>query len=723
MRVIISHLTENGFFMLSAILTEDQSYLVQIVDDDKILRQILSMGMSKAGFFTAESKNGLDAVADFQNLMPDAILLDVIMPDLDGFEVCSRIRRLPGGERVPIIMITGQDDYQSINQAFESGATDFVVKPINPLLLSYRIRYIIRANQAICDLDVRELMLASARELAHLTNWEWRVTDDSVSWGEAMCRMVGIPPGSAPRSYEEFLDLVTIEDRKAVSDAIAYALERNSNISFEHRLITADGIELTFRQDGVVMRGTDGAPTQILFTCQDITQTKIAEQKIKFLAYYDRLTGLPNRFLFKEHLAKALTNCRRNGLFLAVLYIDIDNFRNINNTFGREIGDRILKEVSSRLRECLRRSDTAGNVADNEVTARFGADEFGIILEGLKDMADAAIVARRIIDILTKVILVGDNEIFLNSRVGVSVFPNDGESVDDLMKSADSALSCAKELERNSYQFYTAELNTKAFARFALETSLRRAVERQEFVLLYQPQVSLASGRVTGVEALIRWIHPDLGMVSPLEFIPLAEETGLIVPIGAWVLRTACAQCQAWFEAGMEIRVAINLSAGQFKDETLIDDIRRVLSETKVKPELIELEITESMLMDNVDGSIDRLDKISQFGCRLSIDDFGTGYSSLNYLKRFPVDVLKVDRSFVSDLTDSEDDAMIVKAIVTLAHNLDLEVVAEGVETRDHLSYLSYLGCDLIQGYLVSRPVTSKQVEAFFGDWTISNLT
>ncbi|MDP2107142.1 MAG: bifunctional diguanylate cyclase/phosphodiesterase, partial [Desulfobulbaceae bacterium] len=410
-------------------------------------------------------------------------------------------------------------------------------------------------------------------------------------------------------------------------------------------------------------------------------------------------------------------------LFLAVLYIDIDNFRNINNTFGREIGDRILKEVSSRLRECLRRSDTAGNVADNEVTARFGADEFGIILEGLKDMADAAIVARRIIDILTKVILVGDNEIFLNSRVGVSVFPNDGESVDDLMKSADSALSCAKELERNSYQFYTAELNTKAFARFALETSLRRAVERQEFVLLYQPQVSLASGRVTGVEALIRWIHPDLGMVSPLEFIPLAEETGLIVPIGAWVLRTACAQCQAWFEAGMEIRVAINLSAGQFKDETLIDDIRRVLSETKVKPELIELEITESMLMDNVDGSIDRLDKISQFGCRLSIDDFGTGYSSLNYLKRFPVDVLKVDRSFVSDLTDSEDDAMIVKAIVTLAHNLDLEVVAEGVETRDHLSYLSYLGCDLIQGYLVSRPVTSKQVEAFFGDWTISNLT
>jgi len=708
--------------MENTILSEDQSYLVQIVDDDKILRQILSMGMSKAGFFTAESKNGTDAIADFQNLMPDAILLDVIMPDLDGFEVCSRIRRLPGGERVPIIMITGQDDYQSINQAFNSGATDFVVKPINPLLLSYRIRYIIRANQAMSDLNVREIMLASARELAHLTNWEWRVSDDAVNWGEEMCRMVGIARENAPRSYDDFLGLVCADDRVAVHDAITLALEHNSNVSFEHRMLTADGIELTFRQDGAVMKGADGVPVQILFTCQDITQTKIAEQKIKFLAYYDRLTGLPNRFLFKEHMAKALNNCRRSGLFLAVLYVDIDNFRNINNTFGREVGDRILKEVSARLRDCLRRSDTAGNVAEHEVTARFGADEFGIILEGLKDMADAAIVARRVIDTVTRVVLIGDNEIYLNCRVGVSGYPDDGDSVNELMKSADSALSLAKEMERNSYQFYTAELNTKAFARFALETSLRRAVERQEFVLLYQPQVSLGTGTVTGVEALIRWVHPDLGVVSPMEFIPLAEETGLIVPIGAWVLRTACAQCQAWAEAGMEIRVAINLSAGQFRDAMLIDEIRQVLAETGVKPELIELEITESMLMDNIEGSIERLDQISQFGCRLSIDDFGTGYSSLNYLKRFPVDVLKVDRSFVSDVTNSEDDAMIVKAIVTLAHNLELEVVAEGVETREHLSYLSYLGCDLIQGYLVSKPVAGKQVEAFFGDWSISKL-
>jgi diguanylate cyclase (GGDEF)-like protein len=708
--------------MENTFIKEDQSYLVHIVDDDKTLRQILSMSMSKAGFFTTESANGYDAISDFQNLMPDIILLDVMMPDMDGFEVCARIRQLPGGERVPIIMVTGQDDYQSITRAFNSGATDFVVKPINPLLLSYKIRYIIRANQAIGDLTIRDLMLASAQEIGHLTNWEWRLNDNTLVWGGGMCRLLGLNDDSAPRTYDDFLNLIYFEDRPQVAKAIGQALKQKTNILFEHRLITVDGVELVFRQDGTVLQGNDGTPTKILFTCQDITKTKLDEQKIKFLAYYDRLTGLPNRFLFKEHLAKALANCKRSCLFLSVIFIDIDSFRNINDTFGREVGDKILQLISSRLRECLRGSDVTGSVSENELTARFGADEFGIILEGLRDMADAAIVARRVIDALTKLMPVEDNEIFLNCRLGVSVYPDDGESVEDLMKSADSALSCVKELERNTYQFYTAELNSKAFARFALERSLRRAVEKQEFILVYQPQVQLSTGKVAGVEALIRWIHPELGVVSPLDFIPLAENTGLIVPIGEWVMRTAFVQCKLWSDAGYSIKVAVNLSAGQFKDANLLNMIAELLTETKVRPELIELEITESMLMDNVDGSIDRLDSLSQFGCRLSIDDFGTGYSSLNYLKRFPVDVLKIDRSFVNDLASSEDDAMIVKAIVTLAHNLNLEVVAEGVESREQLAYLSSLGCDHIQGFLISKPIAVELVSKFFGDWTVNSL-
>jgi diguanylate cyclase (GGDEF)-like protein len=460
----------------------------------------------------------------------------------------------------------------------------------------------------------------------------------------------------------------------------------------------------------------------VLFSCQDVTERIRTEERIKFLAYYDRLTGLPNRTLFKEHLEKAISKSRRSGQYLSVLFIDIDNFRMINDTFGRETGDWILKKISLRIKDCLRRSDTAANVSQHDITARFGADEFGLILECLTDMADAAIVARRLIDYLTKVIVHEGNEIFLSCRIGLSVFPSDGETVVELMKTADSALSSAKELEKNSCQFYTADLNSKAFARFTLETSLRKAVERQQFVLMYQPQISLKSGEVTGVEALIRWVHPELGMIPPLEFIPLAEDSGLIIPIGEWVMTTAFCQCKQWQDMGYTIKTAINLSAAQFKSQGLIDSIKRVIAQSQVDPNLIEFEITESMLMNDAEGSIVLLEELSKLGATISIDDFGTGYSSLNYLKRFPVDVLKVDRSFVSDLANNEDDASIVKAIVTLAHNLDLEVVAEGVEEKEQLAYLKQLGCDIFQGYFVSKPVASDEVEAFFPGWNLSSL-
>lgn len=701
---------------------EKSTCLVHIVDDDKILRQILSLGMSKAGFFVAESQDGREALADFKKLQPDIILLDVIMPDIDGFEVCARIRRMPGGDRVPIIMITGQDDYKSINQAFESGATDFVVKPINPLLLSYRIRYILRANQLMTDLNLSEVKLASAHEIAHLSSWEWRLEDNKLNWGEEICQMFGVRKEKSPHSYDEFLELVHEEDREKVGRIIEEALTSRKSFTIEHRIATEDGIEFTLQQDGAIITDSSDMPAKVLFTCQDITKTKITEQKIKFLAYYDRLTGLPNRFLFKEHLNKAIASCLRNNSSLAVFFIDIDNFRIINDTFGREIGDQILKIISSRLKDCLRRTDTPANMKSYDLTARFGADEFGIVLEGLRELADAAIVARRVIEQLVRAMHIDDNEIFLNCRVGLSVFPDDGNSVEELMKCADSALSSAKDLEKNTYQFYTADLNTKAFARFALETSLRKAIDKEEFFLLYQPQVDLKTGRVVAVEALIRWQHPEMGIISPMEFIPIAEDSGLIIPIGKWVLETACRQCRKWEQAEFNIKVAINLSAGQFKDPDLLTGIKKVFKQTKVKPSRIEIEITESMLMDNVDGSILKLDQISELGCRISIDDFGTGYSSLNYLKRFSVDVLKVDRSFVSDLATCEDDALIVKAVVTLAHNLNLEVVAEGVETKEHLKYLNELECDIIQGYLVSKPISSSEVENFFKEWNLADI-
>lgn len=701
---------------------KQESNLILIVDDDKILRQILCLSMSKSGFRVAEAANGDEAIEKFKALSPDAILLDVLLPGMDGFQVCRKIRKMPGGASVPIIMITGQEEYESIGNAFEAGATDFASKPLTPLLLCYRIRYIIRANKAFDELGISQLKLAAAQEMAHLSNWELDLGSNIIEWNVNVCSILGVPGEGYRGDLQFFYDIIHPEDRCMVQKALDTSIKNRTDLTFEHRIIQQDNTVKIIKQEGRILSDTEDMPVRILFTSQDVTERKNTEKEVRFLAFYDRLTELPNRLLFKEHLAKALADAKRRRGFIAVLFIDIDNFRSINNTFGRETGDLLLKVVANRLKTCLRENDLTAKIDEYDLAARFGADEFGIILEDLSDLSDAAVVCRRIIENLKEVIRVEDGEIFLHLRIGVSVFPDDGHSVDDLLRNADSALSRVKELEKDSYQFFTADLNSKAFARFALETRLRKAIENEEFHLLYQPQVSLKTGKVTGVEALIRWQHPDMGTVSPMDFIPLAEDTGLIIPIGAWVMREALAQCNKWADKGINIKMSVNLSAVQFRDPELQELVKRILTDSKVDPDFIEFEITESMLMDDVEWSIERMEMFKKLGVRLSIDDFGTGYSSLNYLKRFPVDALKVDRSFVSDITVSEDDAMIVTAIVTLAKNLNLEVIAEGIEMKEHLTFLNKLGCDHVQGFLISRPVSAKEVERFFGEWSVRDI-
>jgi diguanylate cyclase (GGDEF)-like protein/PAS domain S-box-containing protein len=630
---------------------------------------------------------------------------------------------MPGGRSVPIIMITGQDDYDSINAAFQAGATDFAAKPLNPLLLCYRIRYITRANKAFDDLGISELKLAAAQELAGLSTWELDLASNSIEWNVNVCNTFGVAEEAYSGDIKFFYDIVHKDDLETVKDKIDKSIHDNQDINFEHRIIDKDkGVKIILHE-GKISLDSRGKPARIVFISQDVTEKKKKEDEVRFLAFYDRLTELPNRLLYKEHLSKALADAKRAKSLLAVLFVDIDNFRMINDTFGRKTGDSLLKIIADRLRVCVRQNDTTAKMDDFDLTARFGADEFGVILENLNDLSDAAIVSRRIIDAVNNMIRIDDNDIFLHCRIGVSVYPDDGDTVDDLLRNADSALSRVKELEKDSYQFYTADLNSRAFARFALETRLRKAIEYEEFHLLYQPQVNLESRKVTGVEALIRWHHPDMGVVSPMDFIPIAEETGLIIPIGRWVLREAFAQCKKWVDKGHNIKVAVNLSALQFRDPKLQTIIQTSLADADVNPDLIEFEITESMLMEDVEGGIERMKMIKELGVHLSIDDFGTGYSSLNYLKRFPVDALKVDRSFVSDITVSEDDAMIVTAIVTLAKNLNLEVVAEGIELKEHLSFLNKLGCDHAQGYLISRPVPADKVEHFFNDWTTDDIS
>ncbi|MFH1879499.1 MAG: EAL domain-containing protein [Bacillota bacterium] len=428
---------------------------------------------------------------------------------------------------------------------------------------------------------------------------------------------------------------------------------------------------------------------------------KQAEERIRHLAHYDELTGLANRSMFSQRLSHALAQARRNGMQLAVLFIDLDRFKNINDTLGHEAGDSVLKEVAERLRGCLRETDTVG---------RLSGDEFVVLLEGIPQSMHCAEVAQKILATVARPFALDTQEFHLTASIGISTYPADSEDLQSLLKNSDVAMYRAKELGRNNFQFYSAQMNIHTLERLAMESDLRGALERNEFVLHYQPKVDIRSGRIIGMEALVRWQHPTKGLIPPMQFIPLAEETGLIVPIGEWVLRTACARNKSWQEQGMPpLCISVNLSARQFTYENLLQDVTRVLNETGLDAAFLELEITESMVMHDPEHAIELLNKLKAMGISISIDDFGAGYSSLSYLKRFPIDRVKIDRSFIKGLPLDGDDAAITQAIIAMAHGLKLKVIAEGAETGEQLSFLRAHECDEVQGFYFSKPLPEHE--------------
>ncbi len=429
----------------------------------------------------------------------------------------------------------------------------------------------------------------------------------------------------------------------------------------------------------------------------EVAERKRIEQDLAHRESHDPLTGLPNHALFRERLGLAMADARRRNRLVGIMFFDLDRFKLINDTLGHTLGDALLRSVSERLRGWLREADTV---------ARMGGDEFMVILTDLNRPQDAAVVAQKVLTALSEPYLLGGQEIQVTPSIGISLYPLDGEDSDALIKNADAAMYRAKDQGRNTYQFFTADMNAQALERMELGDGLRRALERQEFLLHYQPQVDLATNRVVGVEAVIRWKHPKRGLVPPSKFIPIAEETGLIEAIGEWVLHTACAQNKAWLDAGYPaLRMAVNLSARQLRQHGFVDLVSRVLEETGLSARQLELELTESTIMQNEETAVTTLGELSGMGVRIAIDDFGTGYSSLNHLKRFPIGALKIDQSFIRDITTDPDDAEIVRAIIAMTHSLRMKAIAEGVETAEQLAFLREHACDQIQGYYFSHPV------------------
>jgi diguanylate cyclase (GGDEF)-like protein/PAS domain S-box-containing protein len=471
-------------------------------------------------------------------------------------------------------------------------------------------------------------------------------------------------------------------------------------VSFETALKRKDGSTYP-AECKLQMVGTGGSQPEILVWVQDITERKQMENTIRQMAYYDSLTGLPNRNLLNDRLAVAVANASRNNQKVAILFLDLDHFKTINDSLGHEAGDQLLQQVSLRMKEILRKQDTV---------ARMGGDEFIVLIPGLTDAGHTAKLAEKILASMAPAFKIGDNELYIGCSIGISIFPDDGMEIRTLLKNSDLAMYRAKERGRNTFELYTPSMNFKAMERLAVEKNMRKALDREEFELHYQPKINLKSGQIAGMEALLRWDSPELGMVMPNQFIPIAEETRLIIQLGHWVLLTACEQAKRWREAGLpEVPISVNLSVIQFTHPNLVNEITKVLEHTGIPPHQLELEITESVLMQDTTLAVAILKKLSEVGIKISIDDFGTGFSSLNYLKNLPLDYLKIDRTFVKDY-NLQTNSAITKAIVTLAQSLNMKTIAEGVETEEQKEYLQELNCDEAQGYLFSKPISTQQM-------------
>jgi diguanylate cyclase (GGDEF)-like protein len=596
--------------------------------------------------------------------------------------------------------------------ARDNQATILIVND-NPELLELTSLLLGKAGYLICTAtDGREGFQVAQQERPHLV-----ISDVAMprTDGIELCRLIRADEDLRPTPIL-LVSAVRVDSTSAVEglqagadDYLEVPYDPVRLIAKVARLLERRGVEAELE------RCVRERTAQLEDAYRELEREIIERRRAEEAAYYDTLTGLPNRTLFQERLPHALALAERSEQMLAVMLLDLDRFKTINETLGHGVGDRLLHEVAERLTGCVRRSDTV---------ARFAGDEFALLLMQITRPDDVVKIARRtedavevaqsILRVLEPPFVSGQHELYLTASIGIGLYPDDGKDSQTLLKNAVSALNRAKEQGGNSYQFYTADMNAKALKRLALENSLRHALERDEFVLHYQPQVNISSGQIVGVEALVRWQHPELGLVCPSDFIPLAEDTGLIVPIGEWVLRTACAQNKRWQEEGWpSMRVSVNLSARQFQQLQLVEIIAEILLETGLAPEQLELELTESAIMKNAEIAIETLRRIKKSGVQIAIDDFGTGYSSLSYLKRLPIDVLKIDRSFVCESTTAPDDAAIVMAIIGLAHNLNLKVIAEGVETEEQLAFLRLLKCDEMQGYLCSQPLAAPAFKEF----------
>ena len=695
---------------------------VLLVDDDEVNLLLTSIALRERGFHITEATSGEQAMRTLTEWLPDVVVLDALMPGLDGFETCRQLRHLPGFESLPVLMLTGLDDDASITRAYEAGATDFFVKSTQWSLLAGRLRYLLRSARTRQELERNKARLARAQDLARMGSFDWKRGDGGPKFSAEGLRVFGRGPDEQ-LPFRTLLRMLPEDELNGLLTVLHEVIKHSSVLARDVTVTLLDGRRRIVHVEAEPEFAEHGNLIGYTGIVQDVTDRRVAEDKIKHLANFDGLTGLPNRRQLIWRTERALEHARRLGHQVALLLIDLDRFKVINDTLGHSAGDELLMEVSRRLRSCVRHSDQVmessleamGSRSHRtlEAVGRLGGDEFVALLPEVADERDAERVAKRILDLMREPIFVGGQECFVTASVGIALYPRDGATMADVLRNADVAMYAVKSGGRNSATLYSPMLAGKGREKLELETDLHKALERDELVLHYQPKIDVRSARMIGAEALMRWRRGGQ-LVPPGDFIPLAEETGLINPFSEWAIREAARQARLWQESfGFAESIAVNLPSRLFERTDLVEHIHNAVNAFGVPHHSIQLEITETGLMKELQSVIPALHRLNEIGVEISIDDFGTGYSSLAYLTTLPISELKIDRSFVRDLGLTPASKAIVMAIISLARALGLRVVAEGVESLRQMEALHKEGCWLMQGYLFSRPQPAEDIEAW----------
>ncbi|MEE4102906.1 EAL domain-containing protein [Pseudomonas viridiflava] len=689
---------------------------ILIVDDDVHVRDLLEVLLQNQHYRTQTAESGEQALEMVEKHAPDLILLDIMMPGMDGYEVASRLKSGKTTSNIPIIMLSALDERSARISGLEAGAEEYLNKPVDSGELWLRVRNLLRLKsfgdymkdhnliledqlqQRTIDLERFRSVMDASDDAIFLIN---RNTMSLIEFNRRACQLLGYTADELQRKTPAELGDSSMEQLEVVYDQIIAGNGPSEPLETMIRDKSGRDVSVEIHRQAY-QAGNDWIIVGIV---HDITRRKESDQRLLKMAHYDSLTGLPNRDLFYTSLQMGLTQAAVSRWKLAVMTVNLDGFKNINETWGHVLGDQTLLEVSKRLARCLNASDTLGRV---------DGDEFALILMIREGQADTHQILERIRTTLRTPFQIEDQRVVMTASIGVALFPEDGEDARELVRHAYTAMNNAKKKGVDGYRFYTAQMNTEVSERLDLENALREAVQQRAFEIAYQPKVSLEDGSICGLEALLRWPRPDQPRISPAVFVPVLESLALISEVGSWMIDSVCAQIALWQRSGLgSFQVAVNVSGQQIEGSGLIADIGKALERHKVDPKWLEVELTESSLMENTSHTITTLQTLKNMGVRISIDDFGTGYSSLAYLRRFPIDKLKIDIAFIREVTSNPQDAAIARAIIELAHSLDLKVIAEGVETPEQRAFLTENHCDQIQGYLVSKPLPLDELELY----------